>query len=259
MPITPDQLKALAPNTPMVLDKKFKDHEPGTVVYFERIQPVQNKPMGMMVAEPGSRAFAVPPESMSFPQGAAGSAPTEQDADSGPDISGPVFDLLATAANMEDEMAMNFLAKYIEVMGTTDVSMIVAEMERLGIPAGQGWTKFQTAQIAEAFYDSMALDIDPLVTAALAAGEAAPAPAASQTAPATTAQPAAEAKTEKAPSRAKKPPETAKVDKASWDATRIGALRILGVLAPAYAESPDTFDADLALAVKMLNAASAAK
>lgn len=54
-------------------------------------------------------------------------------------------------------------------------------------------------------------------------------------------------------------PDVAKVDKDGWDAVHMDALRILGALAPLFAEFPDTFNESLTKAASMLNAADKVK
>lgn len=96
----------------------------------------------------------------------------------------------------------------------------------------------------------------PVPVAAPAPVTALPTPAAPAPAPVAEAAPAAAPR-----GRGKKAtsPAVAKVDKDTWDGTHIDALRIMGVLAPFFAEAPDNFGASLALAVDMLTAADKVK
>lgn len=246
MAITAAQLDGLTAGTQLRMDAKDPQnvYDIGTTVLFMKKIPVQNKPMAM-VNVPGGRPFAMPPDSLTLLDEAAPAAEEE---------SNPVFDFFAQHADLDDAMVVNFAAAYIDTLGDDDVSTIAASMDAANIPVGQRWTPEQTAKLAEEFYTSFGLPLDDLVVAALApkpapekpkaTAKAADKPAATKSAPAETAG-------------AKAAP--AGVGKEAASASTLGALNILAAIAPFYAEAPNAFDADLALALKQLKAAVAVK
>lgn len=283
MPI-PD-INAIPAGTQLVITSKFKDYEGGTVVNLERVIPVQGKPMAM-VAVPGARPFAIDPTLLDVAGGAA-PAPAVVQEDDG--ISGPVMDLLIQVAPMDNQFMLNFAGAYIQTFGREDVSFLSEMLAAAGIPVGQTLTVQQAAKIADEFYNTFGIPVDPFVTAALNAAPAVqvaapvvppqpvqaavvpgvpPAPVVPQVqipaAPVVT--PAAQVAAAPAPTaeeapakrtRAKKgeTPKVGRVDKETWTPGRIDALRLAGVMMPIYAENPDGFDDVLDMAVKMLQAA----
>ena len=282
MPI-PD-INAIPVGTQLVISQKFKDYEAGTVVNLGRVVPVQGKPMAM-VAVPGGRPFAIDPALLDV-AGGASPAPTVVQEDDG--VSGPVMDLFLQVMPMDRQLSLNFAGTYIQTFGREDVSFFTGMLEAAGIPVGQPLTACQAAKIADEFYNTFGVPVDPLVTAELANPPAAPQvaapvapprpvqaatvpgvppapvvppvpqiPAAPVVTPVAqvTAAPAAE---EEKPKRSRKKGETSKVgrvDKDTWTPARIDALRLAGVMMPIYAENPDGFDDVLDMAVKMLQAA----
>jgi hypothetical protein len=222
---------------------KFKEYEPGTLCNFDMVIPVQGKPMAM-VSVAGARPFAVPTDKLDLATVPA--AAEEEDS-----IEGPVLDFFNTHANLDSEMAINFASKYIEMFGKEDVSFVSQLIEQEGLKVGQGWTIEQTARLADNFYNTFGMDVDPLVVKAL---EEAAAPPVMQK-PATPV--AAQAEATPVKPRAKKiadAPVVGVVDKAGWDGKYIGAMRIAADLLRHYSESPDTFNDELKLACEMLAA-----
>lgn len=240
----------LQPEQELILNKKFKEYEGGTRVNFKKEITVGGKQM-YMVAIPDGRGFAVPGDYLDTATG-------EVAADAGENVDGPVLDFFVAHADMEDPMAINFFSAYFNSFGAADLSFIESIMEGLTLPVGQAWTPKQTAQIAEEFYTTFSeTGVDPLVTAALAKPEPAPVPVKPPVAKPVVAQvkaaPAAVATA--APAVPSTKTAAPRVDAKSWDAQHVDALRTAGALMPLYAEFPDSFDAVLAEAVKMLKAA----
>ena len=283
MPI-PD-INAIPAGTQLVIASKFKDYEGGTHVNLERVIPVQGKPMAM-VAVPGGRPFAIDPALLDI-AGGAPAAPAVVQEDDG--VSGPVADLFMQVMPMDRQFAVTFVGQYIATFGRDDVSFISEMLSNAGIPVGQPLTAYQAAKIADEFYNTFGLPVDPLVTAELANAPAVPQvaapvippqpvqaavvpgvppaptvpqiPAAPVVAPVpqVVAAPAPAAEAEEKPKRTRtkkgETPKVGRVDKDTWTPTRIDALRLAGALMPFYAENPDAFDESLDMAVKMLQAA----
>lgn len=254
----------LQPGQVLVLNKPFKNYAPGTLLMYEKSIPVGGKHMPM-VAVAGGRGFAVPADHLDIHAESTAAAAAPEAAS----IEGPVLDFFIQHADMESPLAVNFFSAYFEEFNTPpDTSFVEGVMAGLGLPIGQRWTDKETAQIAEEFYVTFSQDVDPLVTEALTAPEPVaapvaapkPAPAAAKPAPAAKAPPVTPAPKAPAPAPAAvEVPSTKttapRVDAKSWDAQHVDALRLAGKLMPLYAEFPDSFDAVLAEAVKMLKAA----
>lgn len=280
MPI-PD-IKTIPVGTQLVVAQAFKDYEANTVVNLQRNDlVVQGKPMAM-VAVPGGRPFAIDPALLNL-AGSTPAAPAVVQEDDG--LSGPVMDLFLAVMPMDRQFSLNFVAAYIGTFGREDVSFFSEMLGNAGIPVGQALTAYQAAKLADEFYSTFGLPVDPLIAAELANPPQVPVapvtppppvqaavipgvpaapvvppvpqiPAAPVVPPVPQAAPAAEEAPAKR-TRAKRgeTPKVGRVDKDTWTPGRIDALRLAGVMMPIYAENPDAFDEILEMAVKMLQAA----
>ena len=217
--------------------------------------------------------------------------PVPEAVPAGEEMDGPVLDLFVSfTPSMEDAIAQNFFANYVQQYGPYDTQPLESLMETQNIPVGEQWSESEVAKMSWAFSKGLDLPVDPEAVALLVANGEMPSLPLAPTPLATMADvTSAPVAVEEAPKKRGRPRKedapvvpaviaatpvekvevaaavvqvptaipstkgaTQRVDRPTWTAVRVDALRLAGVMLPILSEIPDQLDEVVALAVKMV-------
>lgn len=250
MPV--DNLQDYPIGSLFTFDKVFKGHPAGTVAELKEIVNVSGLIMSMVALpdQPDVKPFSMHPKMFSPAEGTTATGGEQS-------IEGAVLDLFMNHANMEHQLALNFIGAYIAQGDKDDVGTISLLMDQNDLKVGKPWTMAQTAKLYADFLELFELEGDDLIDTVLAEEEA-KVKAAAKKPPAqttTAAKPTTLAPAPKPSATVPAAEAKGRVDRDSWTPTRMDAFRAAGLLMQIYSESPDNFDAIIALAVRMVKQA----
>lgn len=230
----------VAEGSTLWLTEDQKEYKAGTAMVVQKVMNLNKQFVVMLKADPAARAIAVQPQFLSDVDPSGGAAPEGG-------FDGPVQDLFASHAPMDQEVAIAFFSDVITACGPYDTSVLEAAMELSNIPAGGKWSVEQTAQLYSAFAEMNGLPVPEIALAVLTPPAANAAPAAQEAA---AAKPKGGRKTkaeEAAPAPAEAPQAspaagTPVVDRKSWTATRMDAVRFCSMVLPIFLENLNNID-----------------